>query len=100
MVVSGQFLQYILSVGTWSFPENKMVNWADRACAVTNMSGLFRTYLERTTVPVSYMVLGMTFALSMKAMDFRYARKNEVTNWYIAWHVSILLGNVLIVLGF
>ena len=100
VLVHGQVLQYLLSVGTWLLPSNRAVNWADRTCAAANIQGLMSGHLQRTQAPAALLALGLLLALSMKAMDFRYARKNEVTGWYLAWHATILLGNAAVVLLF
>ena len=94
-VIYGQLLQYVFSILVWLPPVYTHVLWCDRCLAVGNMVMLCVAHNARG-VPYLFLISLLALTIVFKLIDWKVAIGNEVTIWYIFWHLALLGGNLMI----
>jgi len=97
-IVSGQMLQYVLSLLCWATPFSRIVN-ADRTCALINIITLVAFYLNQG-ISSGMILLALSLTLGFKIMDYVHYRPEgeatAVTSWYLLWHFNLGCNNALL----
>ena len=89
LLLYGCMTQYIFSTLIWIPPAHPIVYWGDRTFSVINMVMVSREYHARGAT-YSCMWLLLLYTISFKIIDNIRRINDEVTWYYVGWHVNLV----------